>query len=64
MPHPRDKIAYTMTFISPVVEHWLEREILYSFFSFFYIVVVGVFCGGFCLGFFVGFLFLVCHSNK
>ena len=25
--HPTDRIAHTMTFVTPVVEHWLEREI-------------------------------------
>ena len=27
MHHPTDRIAYTMVFVTPVVEHWLEREI-------------------------------------
>ena len=27
MHHPTDRIAYTMAFVTPVVEHWLEREI-------------------------------------
>ena len=27
MQHPRDRIAHTMAFVIPVVEHWLEREI-------------------------------------
>ena len=27
MHHPTDKIAHTTTFVTPVVEHWLEREI-------------------------------------
>ena len=27
MHHPTDRIAHTMTFVTPVVEHWLEREI-------------------------------------
>ena len=27
MHHPTDRIAHTTAFITPVVEHWLEREI-------------------------------------
>ena len=27
MHHPRDSIAHTTAFVTPVVEHWLEREI-------------------------------------
>ena len=27
MHHPTDRIAYTMAFVTPVVEHWLEREL-------------------------------------
>ena len=27
MHHPTDRIAYTTAFVTPVVEHWLEREI-------------------------------------
>ena len=27
MHHPTDRIAHTMAFVTPVVEHWLEREI-------------------------------------
>ena len=27
MNHPTDRIAHTMAFVTPVVEHWLEREI-------------------------------------
>ena len=30
MHHPTDRIAHTTTFVTPVVEHWLEREILSS----------------------------------
>ena len=26
MHHPTDRITHTMTFVMPVVEHWLERE--------------------------------------
>ena len=25
--NPTDRIAHTMTFVTPVVEHWLEQEI-------------------------------------
>ena len=28
MHHPTDRIPHTMTFVKPIVEHWLEREIL------------------------------------
>ena len=24
---PAERLAHTMTFVTPVVEHWLEREI-------------------------------------
>ena len=27
MHHPTDRIAHTAAFVTPVVEHWLEREI-------------------------------------
>ena len=27
MHHPTDRIAHTTAFLTPVVEHWLEREI-------------------------------------
>ena len=27
MHHPIDRIAHTTAFVTPVVEHWLEREI-------------------------------------
>ena len=27
MHHPTDRITHTMAFDTPVVEHWLEREI-------------------------------------
>ena len=27
MHHPKDRIAHTAAFVTPVVEHWLEREI-------------------------------------
>ena len=26
MHHPPDRIAHTTAFVTPVVEHWLERE--------------------------------------
>ena len=29
MLHPKDRIAHSMAFVTPVVEHWLEREIKY-----------------------------------
>ena len=28
MHHPTDRITHTTTFVTPVVEHWLEREIV------------------------------------
>ena len=27
MHHPTDRITHTTPFVTPVVEHWLEREI-------------------------------------
>ena len=27
MHHPTDRIAYTTAFVTPVVDHWLERVI-------------------------------------
>ena len=27
MHHPTDRIAHTTAFVTPVVEHWMEREI-------------------------------------
>ena len=27
MHHPTERIAYTTAFVTPVVEHWLERKI-------------------------------------
>ena len=27
MHHPTDRVAHTTAFVTPVVEHWLEREI-------------------------------------
>ena len=27
MYHPTDRITHTTAFVTPVVEHWLEREI-------------------------------------
>ena len=27
MHHPTDRIAHTMAFVTPLMEHWLEREI-------------------------------------
>ena len=26
MHHPTDRIAHTIAFVTPVVEHWLEQE--------------------------------------
>ena len=26
MHHPTERIAHTTTFVTPVMEHWLERE--------------------------------------
>ena len=28
MHHPTDRITHTTAFVTPVVEHWLERECL------------------------------------
>ena len=28
MHHPTDRIIHTMAFVTPVVEHWLEGEIV------------------------------------
>ena len=30
MHHPTDRIAHTTGFVTPVVEHWLEREIAHE----------------------------------
>ena len=30
MHHPTDRIAHTTAFVTPVMEHWLEREIAQS----------------------------------
>ena len=30
MHHPTDRIAYTTSFVTPVVEHWLERGQIYD----------------------------------
>ena len=30
MHHPTDRITHTTAFVTPVVEHWLEREIAWS----------------------------------
>ena len=27
MHHPLDRLAHTTAFVTPVVEHWLERDI-------------------------------------
>ena len=31
MHHPTDRITHTTAFVTPIVEHWLEREILDNF---------------------------------
>ena len=31
MHHPTDRITHTTAFVTPVVEHWLEREIAFVF---------------------------------
>ena len=28
MHHPTDRITHTTAFVTPVVEHWLEQEII------------------------------------
>ena len=28
MHHPTDRIAHTTAFVTPVIEHWLEQEIV------------------------------------
>ena len=33
MHHPTDRITHTTAFVTPVVEHWLEREIAQFFFK-------------------------------
>ena len=30
MHHPTDRITHTTAFVTPVVEHWMEREIAQS----------------------------------
>ena len=30
MHHPTDRITHTMAFVTPVVEHWLERQIAHD----------------------------------
>ena len=30
MHHPTDRMTHTTAFVTPVVDHWLEREILFS----------------------------------
>ena len=27
MHHPTDRVAHTTAFVTPVVEHWLERDL-------------------------------------
>ena len=31
MHHPTDRITHTTAFVTPVVEHWLEREIPFTY---------------------------------
>ena len=42
MHHPTDRIIHTTTFVTPVMEHWLEREIVYreKYQAGFYVAVV------------------------
>ena len=42
MHHPTDRITHTTVFVTPVVEHWLEQEILCWGFS--YYLLLFVFC--------------------
>ena len=28
MHHPTDRVAHTVAFVTPVAEHWMEREII------------------------------------
>ena len=42
MDHPTDRITHTTTFVTPVMEHWLEREIRYI-----YVDVIHSFKGSF-----------------
>ena len=55
MHHPTDRMTHTTVFVTPVVEHWLEREIsqwvadvkqCYNFITFpiFYISILQTFC--------------------
>ena len=30
MHHPTDRMTHTTDFVTPVVEHWLERDLLYG----------------------------------
>ena len=34
MNHPTDRIAHPTAFVTPVVEHWMERELFY------YVIIV------------------------
>ena len=43
MHHPTDRMANTMAFVTPIVEHWLEREVLYNnALNTFYLRIYGV----------------------
>ena len=39
MHHPTDRIAHTTAFVTPVVEHWQEREIAQSKFLMIIIII-------------------------
>ena len=42
MHHPTDRIAHTTAFVTPVVEHWLEREIrIYELFLYLFGLLMG-----------------------
>ena len=41
MHHPTDRIIHTTAFVTPVVEHWLEREVAYIVLCFDIIVSEG-----------------------
>ena len=46
MHHPTDRITHTTAFVTRVVEHWLEREIVYVYIYSFIVatLVVGMLC--------------------
>ena len=54
MHHPTDRITHTKAFVTPVVEHWLERELMnWKRITHFSIVGLFVFLVLFFVGFFV-----------